>query len=210
MQAVTRFWRWLRGRVGDGFRPCSTPWWEDELGGSCDSGKVPVGPRNTWSNLAYGASGLCLWLRFQSPESIVMAGTLVLLTIGSAVYHAVPSRVTNALDHAGMLAVFGALATYAAGGGWIPMLAAAFAGTLAYEIAYRVPVNPVMGTFLWIAGVAGWTVGSRALVVASGVGFALAMAAWQLDKRRQWTGRWGHASWHVGTAVSIGLMYAAQ
>lgn len=201
---LIRAWRELEGD----FRPCSTPWWEDKLD-SCSDERVPVGVRNTYSNLAYAAAGIALYLTERTPESVVMAAALVLLCLGSMAYHAVPGRLTNALDHGGMYGSFLGLATYAAGGTWIPMLAALFLGTLTFRFAHRAPLNAMMGLFCWVAGVAAWASGSRPLLYASAASFALAMAAWTCDKRRLWTGRWGHAVWHVGTATGLGLLFAA-
>lgn len=212
MRGTGFIWQRLRNWRArhDDFLPCRTPWWEDALGGSCDNGKVPVGPRNTYSNLAYAACGLFLYWLHGTPESLVMAASLGFLCLGSMAYHAVPGRFTAALDHAGMYATFLALATYAAGGTWIPMLAAAVGGALVFQLLVRADLNAMMGVFLWIAGVAAWHRGTYWLLFLSATGFVAAMCFWLLDKRRELVGRWGHAAWHIGTSISISCMYLAQ
>jgi len=52
--------------------------------------------------------------------------------------------------------------------------------------------------------------GRPALAVLSLGLFAVAYGCWQLDKRGRVLGLWGHAMWHTGTAVAIGVLYLAR
>lgn len=49
------------------------------------------------------------------------------------------------------------------------------------------------------------------LLGAGWLAFGVGYACWQLDRRKsRWVGLWGHAVWHVATAVAIGLLFWAQ
>ena len=101
---------------------------------------------------------------------------------------------------------FLSLVTYNVGGPWWAMAVAAGAGAYVFRYAFSMNLNAMMSLFLWICLVA---TGLSPLAIASLVCFVLAMTAWQLDKRRVLTHRWGHGIWHVVTAAAIALMFVA-
>lgn len=189
-------------------KPCAGDWWESVLVGSCPgpSNRFPQQPVNSWSSFAYAVAGAVVLVVEGTPESRVFAVAMGLLALGSFLYHAWPTIRTAALDHAGMYAVFIALATYLVGGSWWAMALGAGVGAYLFRFAFRLNLNVMMGTFLWFALVASW--GPLAWI---SVGlFGLAMSAWLLDRNRWLLGRWGHGLWHGLTAAAIALMYVAQ
>jgi len=195
-------------------KPCAGGWWESRLRG-CGAGQVgfPMQPINAWSNLAYFVAGAILFAWRPTPEHGVLWAALAALTVGSGLYHAWPSVRTARLDHAGMYATFGALTTYAVASPempWVWIFMAVAAGFAAYlfQWTFSMNLNAMMGVFLWVCSIA---IGPEALtlLVASWSCFAAAMVAWQLDKRRILTRRWGHGIWHVLTAGAVALMAAA-
>lgn len=195
--------------VGRGdFRPCSTPWAEDKAVGCREGGTVPVGPLNTWSNLAYGVAGAFIALGSSGePSALVVCASLVLLMVGSAAYHAVPGRLTNAIDHAGIYATFVSLAFVAVGAPWPLVLVAALAGAAGWTFFWRADLNALIGLLLTLSAAAAWSGGQTALLVASLGAFVLGFTFWLIDRRRTWDQLWGHAAWHVLTAAAILLMY---
>ena len=177
---------------------------------------VPIEPRNTWSNLAYLAVALAYLLRGPWLEMIPLAGGLVMLGVGSALYHATKQVWAQRLDNSGMYAVFAVLMI----GGIIPEvpevavpLSAVGAALLAWRWAHKVtvPLDDMMGFMLGLAALRPLVVHHSWLAVSSLAVFAVAYVAWQLDKRRSTlVGVWGHAAWHALTALAIGLMALAQ
>ena len=73
---------------------------------------IPVEPFNTFSNLAYIAAAWIVWQTFPGLPAVVLAASLVLLGIGSSMYHGTKAMWAARMDHAGMYAVFGSLAIY--------------------------------------------------------------------------------------------------
>lgn len=202
---------WLKRALGT-LRPCAGDWWESEIEYACRDGRpwgmrhFPQQPVNAWSNVAYPVAGLATALVLRTPESLVFALAMLALGIGSFLYHAWPSVKSAKLDHAGMYAVFLSLVTFNVGGPWWAMAVASGVGAYAFRYAFSMDLNAMMGLFLWISLVA---TGLSPTAVASLVYFVLAMVAWQLDRRRLLTHRWGHGLWHVLTAAAIALMFGA-
>ena len=177
---------------------------------------VPIEPRNTWSNLAYVAVAVALLIRGPWLEMIPLAGGLVMLGVGSALYHATKQVWAQRLDNSGMYAVFAVLVV----GGVIPEvpevavpLSAVGAALLAWRWAHKVkvPLDDMMGFMLAIAALRPLAVHQSWLAWVSLGVFAVGYVAWQLDKRRsKLVGVWGHAVWHFGTGIAIGLLALAQ
>lgn len=202
--------KFLRDTLGP-LKPCAGGWWESEIEGNCEHGISGIAqPINAWSNLSYGLFGLLVVVGQQfTAESIVMALMLLILTAGSWLYHALPSIKTAAADHFGMYTVFGALAAHSVGANWLFMLITALAAGYVFRFAFHFNTNVMMGVFLWFSALALWSPDSNFQLIASFVVFAIAYFIWQLDKRRLFTGRWGHGVWHLLTSIAILLMYLA-
>lgn len=188
-------------------------WAEEALLGSCTP---PIGPRNTWSNLAYVAvAAILLAFLGYTPQTAVMAFALTVLGIGSGLYHAYKTIWANRLDHVGMYLVFGALSTYGIVGNhpaaWYLMLAtgALLAGLFTYT-GIKASLDIQMGVLFYFTLMAACVHGNVKLALAALGLFLLGFVAWHLDKRRSpLVGKWGHALWHDFTAPAIGLMYLA-
>jgi len=188
-------------------------WAEERLGNrGCD---FPIGPRNTWSNAAYvGAAGAILTQDHSAP-AIVMAGSLTILGVGSALYHGYKTLWANKLDHVGMYLTFGSLAVH--GYGQYQYTAAAMLITgilLAVLFTYtgiRVSLDVQMGVLLWFSLLPAVLKGNHWMAAAAFGWYIAAFIVWQLDKKDQpITGKWGHALWHKMTAVALCLTYLAQ
>lgn len=187
-------------------------WWEDQLCGRC---AFPIGPRNTYSNVAYPLAGAGLLYWDHSPAGWVMAGSLLVLGIGSALYHGHKTLWANRLDHLGMYLVFGALSVH----GFAPahpatpvamLLTGALLALLLAYVVPRVSLDVQMGILVWFSALPGVLRGHRAEVMVAVGCFAVAYLAWQLDVAHRVTGKWGHALWHVLTAAAIPVLFWAQ
>lgn len=196
--------RWARGH-----------WAEDE---ALQRTRFPVGPRNTWSNLWYAAAGLMVLVSGPGGrEPVVFAAALGVLCLGSGLYHAIKEPWANALDHVGMYAVFGSLATWAIGYGWVGdglWLAMAVGGIVpAVVFSYLVKVNldVMMGLLVLGASVPAFLWGTPALA-GWGLGiYALGYGCWQLDRAKHpAVGLWGHALWHGLTGFATAMQFLAR
>lgn len=188
-------------------------WHEDRALGRCD---FPIGPRNTWSNATYIAVGFALAFFDQSAPTVVMSFALVMLGIGSGLYHGVKTKWANKLDHVGMYLVFGGLVAHGVDPSHphTPALMLVTGVLLAGLFSYtgiKVTLDIQMGLLLYLSSLPGVLLGNWELL-AWGYGlFLLGFAAWQLDLRRSpLVGLWGHAIWHALTALAIGAIYLSQ
>lgn len=178
-------------------------WSEDALLQRC---RVPIGPRNTWSNAAYALAGGAVYAAAPSPETGVVMGMSVILAFGSGLYHAHKSTYFNDLDHAGMYAVFGALAVYGWWANATAMMGVAMLGAwVGAFVRHRASLDTQVGVLLAIAmaGIA-WRDWREALVILGvyGIGYVVQ----RLDHAHSPLVRlWGHALWHVLTAIAIAL-----
>jgi hypothetical protein len=190
-------------------------WWEDAL---LQRQSFPVAPRNALSNLAYPLVGGLLYFSAPSWTSDIFALMLLVLGIGSGLYHWFKSAAANKLDHLGMYAVFLALVTYAVAGPSpaTPWLMLGFSAVGAPLFTYRrktanlnIPMGLTLGVCALISLVPG-APGHAGLALASVGVFGLAFLCWRLDRTRKFLfPLWGHAAWHGLTAAAIGLMYQA-
>jgi predicted membrane channel-forming protein YqfA (hemolysin III family) len=197
-------------------KPCRGDWAEARLRG-CQGGLaatgIPVEPFNTFSNLAYLAAGWVVAIRFGTLAAAILGASLTLLCIGSAMYHGTKTMWGARLDHAGMYAVFGALAIYCVSPPHPALPYVMLTGAILFAVGFAIvlpgDINARMGLLLALMSIRGFLLG-RTLLSALSLGiFALAFAAWLLDKRTTVLSRFGHALWHVLTAAAIGLMFAA-
>jgi hypothetical protein len=186
-------------------------WFEDLLANRCE---FPIGPLNTWSNLAYLVAAAFVIRRPLELADLWMAISLVALGIGSFAYHGWKTLPANRLDLSGMYLVFGSLAVHGFDPA-NPLTAPLMATTgvlLAVLLAYVVPkvsIEIQMGMLLWFASIPVALAGDWSAIAQVFGLFVLAYAFWQADQRHL-TGRYGHAAWHVLTAPAIARLYLAQ
>jgi hypothetical protein len=188
-------------------------WAEDRALRRCG---FPIGPRNTWSNAAYVAAGFALLWADRTPPTVVMCAALVMLGIGSGLYHGAKTKWANKLDHVGMYLVFGGLVAHGVDPAhpYTPALMLVTGVLLAGLFSYtgiKVSLDIQMGLLLYLSSLPGVLLGNWA-ELAWGYGlFLTAFLAWHLDLRRsKLVGLWGHAVWHVLTALAIGAIYLSQ
>lgn len=172
---------------------------------------APFGPRNTWSNVAYAIAGFMIHAAGQTLESGIIMVMLVFLALGSGFYHSTKSSYYNEWDHNGMYFTFGSLAVY----GWWPnpfaMLIVAFG--LAWVATYwrkaaRLPTQT--GVLLCVALMPvflhDWREGLTILAI-----YAFGYGVQRLDHAHSKLVRlYGHAFWHIITAIAIYLTALAQ
>lgn len=197
-------------------KACRGDWAEARLRG-CEHGVgftgIPVEPFNTYSNLAYLAAGWIYYQLSSRPAVLVLALALTLLWLGSSIYHGTKTMWGARLDHAGMYAVFGALAVYclAPEHPAIHYVMAGAALAMGIGFAFVVPgdLNSRMGLLLGLMSIRAFLLGTPRLAGVSLGLFAVAFVAWVLDKRTTYLARFGHAIWHVFTAAAITTMFSA-
>lgn len=174
----------------------------------------PIGPRNTWSNAAYPLVGWSLPIIQPGSHSLAIASAMTFLGIGSALYHGFKTTWANKMDWAGMYAVFGALVVHASvpdhpSAAWIMV---ALGGTFAWLFAFQlsqVDLHAQMGLYLSLTLIPTILLGNATLGWISLALFVIAFSVWQLDKTRI-IRLWGHALWHILTAIAIGILYIAR
>jgi hypothetical protein len=186
-------------------------WREDRIAGRCT---FPIGPLNTWSNAAYLVAGGAVVFGDHSPAGIVMALALTLLGIGSGLYHGFKTRFANTLDWVGMYCVFGALVVHGIEphNPATPFWMAGTGGGLALLFTYAIPkvsLEIQMGLLFYFASLPMALKGHWPMAISVLCLFLVAYAV-QVGDRKGWTGRWGHAAWHLLSAMGITLLYGAQ
>lgn len=189
-------------------------WLEDAVLNRCS---FPIGPRNTWSNVAYPLVGLGIVLLHPSSAAWAMLFALTLLGIGSGAYHGWKTRLTNRMDWAGMYAVFAGLIVHGIAPAhlatpWIMVVAGAIIAWLfAFQLS-KVDLNTQIGFMLAVASIPAFLLGAWELALVSIWIFGFGFLAWRDDKMLggKSLGLWGHAIWHVLTAIAIGFMFIAQ
>lgn len=188
-------------------------WWEDQLAGRCS---FPIGPVNTWSNLAYILVGILLL-----PRAVAGGASLIALGIGSGLYHGFKTVFTDQLDNAGMYLVFGGILVLAVADKQTPVvtLLEFVVGTaLAWRLVWfqqpDVVENAVMGCAVGASAMGVGLRGHPWLALAALVLMAVAyLVFWQADQARApWLksaglSRWGHGLWHILTAAGTYLLF---
>lgn len=176
----------------------------------------PIAPINTWTNLAYVAAGIAVCLR--GTAAAWAEGTLlILLGVGSLVYHGFKTHFTNVCDNAGMYLAYGGLWMYtlAPTSPLTPYLMVIASLVLAWRFALiRVPDNVediLMGCFVVTATIAACLNGNAVVALPGLACMGLGYWAWNLDLDRAfpWP-RWGHGVWHMLTALGTYLIFIAR
>ena len=176
----------------------------------------PIGPRNTYSNAAYAIAAAYLLVARPDARTLVLAIALLLLAVGSSLYHGLKTRWANNLDRAGMYAVFGALGAHASVAehplAWLAMAVTGtlFAVLMVFVVA-NVSLDLQMGVLLYFTAVPAFMFGDRAMAAEAMGLFIVGFLCWHADRARlSFIGLWGHALWHLFTAAAIALMYLAR
>ena len=130
-------------------------WNEDQI---CNRCTFPIGPYNTYSNIAYVIAGLYLLIRNQSLAYIVMCLALIALGLGSGIYHGFKTPFSNKLDWVGMYLVFGALSVHGINpnASLTPYLMAATGILLAVIFSFvlnKIPLEVQMGLLYWFSSI---------------------------------------------------------
>lgn len=186
----------------------------------------PYEPRNTISNAAYPVAAVVASLLWPSPNNWMFVLSMLWLGIGSAAYHAYKNRFTNQLDWSGMLCVLGALI----GNGLDPT--DRMGGTLVGIVvgAGMAFIWPLMhvNAVLAMGGVAAIVgplvrdpITTIPFLFAAVFTFASAYTFWKADRalgsdlaRTRLLAAephklWGHAYWHILTALTFALLWGA-
>lgn len=189
-------------------------WTEDRERNRCTA---PIGPINTYSNAGYFlAAAILLYLR---PEraAVSLAVSLVVLGLGSSLYHALKYIWANKLDWVGMLMTFGALATHgiipeSSSAPWLMLVVGGILGYYWPRAFWTVGGDQLMLLLGFVAGLRPIVVGSHQGLAYWALGcFAVAYGCWQLDKHHvKIIGRYGHGAWHLLSSLGILLLYLAQ
>lgn len=185
-------------------------WAEDAWSHRC---RFPIAWRNTWSNAAYLVAGLWLLLTQSVPARWPMLAALLVLAVGSALYHGTKEIWANNLDWLGM----GATMTVLVIQGLFPradgLVLGAFSigAVAALLISKHMHFDVLMGVLFLAAAIPPVVRGELGLTLVSVGLFAVGYLFWQADKHRSWiVGLWGHAGWHVLTAAAMAALFVAQ
>lgn len=190
----------------------NAPWGEHRI---LQRLRPPYEPRNVVSNLAYGLVGGWIALQFQDSASATFAVALFVLMTGSALYHGYRDAEgdANSTDWSGMVAVFAVLGGLAWGLPWWVAAALALAMIAVNQrwLRYQTHRDWVLGLGLVLASLPPALGQHWAVLGASWACFAVAYLFWTLDRSASIPiGRWGHAFWHILTAIAFGLLFTAQ
>ncbi len=190
-------------------------WWEDTLADRCN---FPIAPVNTWTNGAYLVAGAIVMWNTKNFAGAVEAASLILLGIGSALYHGFKTRFTGVCDDIGMYLVFSTMTVYAFAptNRWTPiamvLVGVAFATWRVFSVEADVYQHALLGTFTGGVAMADALNGHpfKALVALGLMAFAY-LICWRMDRRRTFPlPHWGHGLWHLLTAAGIALLFVAR
>lgn len=187
-------------------------WWEDLLTNRCI---FPIGPRNTFSNIAYVLAGFAAFALRPNLASGVFGLTMVFLGIGSALYHGYKTIWASRLDNAGMYAAFSSLVIYGMApthhfiGPVMALGAIISSRLLAYGANWKYLLDPIIGMFVFLSVIANLLRGGYLNAILGFVLFGLAYIVWWMDKKKtlKILPKWGHAIWHVITAVALLILF---
>jgi hypothetical protein len=174
--------------------------------------RFPREPRNTFSNVAYLAAAA--WCATRGPVGWAMAVNLIVLAFGSGSWHGLQQGWAQTLDRVGMHLVFAGLAIcgvapYHPATPWL-MVAVSLAAGWAFAVRRYVDLDACMAIYLGLAIISVALRSDGVALSYSLTAFAIAYGCWVLDHRAERPfGRWGHAIWHLLTALAIALLFAA-
>ena len=223
-------------RVTPAYHGCDGCCYEAHLN-ACELGitSVPQQPVNTYSNLPFAMGGVLVGLYFSTPTSYVFMFAMLVLTIGSCLYHGLSTKWSGHLDVIGIYWVFVALCFFAWGRqlGVGEALIAAPMLVLAMLLApflriilKKVDIYWKVGVILLLTYIPAFLVAERAgyaegtaLLWWSVASFALAIGLWLLDRfvLRVKPGqntfnvgvlKLGHGLWHILAAIATTILFA--
>lgn len=182
---------------------------EGRLASNCDGA---IEPWNTWSNVAYVIGAIVVAVRRPELMGWLLTAAMVLLGVGSGLYHYFKRGWSNRVDVSGMYATMSAIgfATWPIQADWWAAIAVFCTGVItalyAHVLWKRWDTTKVMAVTL-LVGTAGLIASGSWLTLAVSWGcYAIGYAFWTIDQRTTWLGRYGHAMWHVFTAVAMTVM----
>lgn len=188
-------------------------WAEDRL---LNREGPPYGPLNSYSNVAYAIAGSVVAAVDGTAPAAALAVAMWLLATGSALYHGYKTLEANRLDWLGMFAVFGALVAhgYVPSASWLMLLGSVLLGGVYLYVTRKtgqVSFDLAMAVLLVAGSLPPAIHGTWGWLGASWGAFAVGYGLWQLDRRGSTiVGRYGHAGWHIFTALALGLLFFAQ
>jgi hypothetical protein len=143
-----------------------------------------------------------------------MGAALCCLALGSGLYHGLKTPFANTLDWFGMYCVFGSLVVHGLAPSapsiafWMAVTGLLLALLFTYAIP-KVSLDVQMGLLFWFAALPIAIRGDWRVVLTI-LGIFVVAYGCQVADRKGWTGRYGHAAWHVLTAIGIYLLYIGQ
>ena len=204
---------------------CDGGWHEAYLN-KCKDGlnRFPQQPINTYSNLAFVAGGVFVGHYLGSATAQMFMVSMVLLAVGSALYHGLSVRWAGHMDVlsiywvllvllftvigrlAGINPAFTGVAGFVGGG-----VIAAYLRLVRKKVDMMLKIGlilaPIYGLSVWQAIRVGEVIGYVLLGVSLGL-FIIAFVIWNLDKRQvRWLAGAGHGVWHVLCAGGFSLIF---
>lgn len=188
-------------------------WGEDEQLHRCH---WPIGPRNAWSNVAYAVTGVIPFWLHRSPEAFLFLLAMLALCYGSFRYHAEKTIRANLLDRVGMFLVLVPLASLGVTRllPWPidPGIAMVLPALVLTPLAvYYLPLkwmDAQIGLLVLLGSIGGVLRGDAWITAGALSSFTGGYACWHLDKDpRRPLGLWGHAIWHLLTALAFALLF---
>lgn len=209
----------------EAYLQCDGDWHEAYIN-ECKDGlkRFPQQPINTYTNLAFVAVGVFLGYHGGSPNALIFMVAMVMLAIGSALYHGLSVRWAGHMDVLAiywvllvlLISVIAALAeidqrvtaiTGFVGGGVVAAYLRLVRKKVDMMIKIGVLLAPIYGLAAWYSITLGISTNYALLAVSLGL-FVLAFGIWNLDKRRaSWLRGAGHGIWHILSAVGFGLIF---
>lgn len=209
----------------DAYLKCDGDWHEAYIN-KCGDGlnRFPQQPINTYSNLAFVAGGVFVGQYFGGATAQMFMAAMVMLAIGSALYHGLSVRWAGHMD---VLAIYwvllallfnivGRLGTIDpaftsiamfVGGGVIAAYLRLVRKHVDMALKIGLILTPIYGLTAWHAVRVGEAIGYILLGVSLGL-FLIAFVVWNLDKRQvKWLGGSGHGVWHLLSAGGFSLLF---
>lgn len=151
-----------------------------------------------WSNAAYIIAGVASW----DPLFLVL---MVNLGISSFAYHSGWVKWGGRADVAAMYATFAGLIQALIAPWWVALIFAGLIMFLAFDSAWlqsNIHVKVGAAWMLFMIALLGHHPDASLLLMGT-ITFAIGFASWRTDPGYE---RWGHAFWHITTAIGFMLL----
>jgi hypothetical protein len=214
-----------RAPLEQAYLQCDGGWHEAYIN-QCNDGltRFPQQPINTYSNLAFVAAGVFVGSYVGTPNALIFMVTMVMLAIGSALYHGLSVRWAGHMD---VLAIYwvllvlliGAVAPFFelhqrltaiagfVGGGVV----SAYLRLVRKKVDMMIKIGVLLAPIYALAAAHAISTGPpiRYVMLAVSLGlFVIAFVIWNLDKRRvAWLRGAGHGVWHILSAAGFALIF---